>query len=548
MGKSQSLSLVLALLCAAACSSTDGREIFDDTQPAPTTSPSTLPDGGKPPSGPFTDPSASGIVIDPSNAILFIDTATTPATPAKQTFRVIKKGPAGDQDVTAKATFEIEKPELGRFTGASFESVISLPPNPPGVTSSITARVDGESGGGKITVVPLRRSTDQRDFFFIVPFGEAPTPTNDVLKFKTNIQSVDVAFVVDTTFSMNPEIGGIRTALAGTLLTQLQAAIPNVGMAIAHANDLDEGRDLVRVLQTITPTLSLAQAAANQLRVFNGGDIPEGQVPALFHVMTGQAVTGVPAYTPPAGTTGAVNFRSGSVPVVVMISDAAWHTNRGGATLAQVQTAFTSANARFVSLTSDGPANENEANTLSDATASNLPPSAFTGCTAGQCCTGVNNAARAPSAGRCRLNFKYQKTSPNISAGVVSAIKAIAVGSTYDVTVVPRNDPANPSAVDATKFIKALRAKDEGDPSQGCPAAAAKDTNGDGIKDTFTAVTVGTPVCFEVIPQTNTTVEPQATAQFYNAFLDVVGVPGNIKLDQRKVLFLVPPKGGSITK
>ena len=55
-------------------------------------------------------------------------------------------------------------------------------------------------------------------------------------------------------------------------------------------------------------------------------------------------------------------------------------------------------------------------------------------------------------------------------------------------------------------------------------------------------------MCFEVIPQTNTTVEPQATAQFYNAFLDVVGVPGNIKLDQRKVLFLVPPKGGSITK
>ncbi len=550
MGKSQSLSLVLALLCAAACSSTDGREIFDDTQPAPTSSPSTLPDGGKLPSGPFTDPSASGLVIEPSNAVLFIDTATTPATPAKQTFRVIKKGPAGDQDVTAKATFEIEKPELGRFTGASFESVISLPPNPPGVTSSITARVDGESGGGKITVVPLRRSTDQRDFFFIVPFGEAPTPTNDVLKFKTNIQSVDVAFVVDTTGSMMNEIGGIRSALAGTLLAQLQTAIPNVGMAIAHVNDIDEGRDLIRVRQTITSTLSLAQAGANALALFDGGDFPEGQVPGLFHILTGQAVQGVPAYTPPAGTRGAVNFRSGSVPVVVLISDASWHTNRGGVTLAQVQTAFTGANARFVALTSDtnGNVNENEANTLSDATASNLPPAAFTGCTAGQCCTGVNGAARAPSGGRCRLNFKYQKTSPNIGAGVVSAIKAIAVGSTYDVTVRPRNDPANPGAVDATKFIKALRAKDEGDPSQGCPAGAAKDTNGDGIKDTFTAVTVGTPVCFEVIPQTNTTTEPGVTAQFYNAFLDVVGVPGDVKLDERKVLFLVPPKGGSITK
>ena len=149
--------------------------------------------------------------------------------------------------------------------------------------------------------------------------------------------------------------------------------------------------------------------------------------------------------------------------------------------------------------------------------------------------------------GRCRLNFKYAKSAPNIGQGVVNAIKAIAVGSTYDVTVIPRNDPANPNAVDATKFIKALRAKDEGDPAQGCPAQPAKDTNGDGIKDTFTAVTVGTPVCFEVIPQMNTTAEPQITAQFYNAFLDVVGVPGNIKLDQRKVLFLVPPKA-AVTK
>ncbi|HQY62162.1 MAG TPA: hypothetical protein PK141_12260 [Polyangiaceae bacterium] len=111
----------------------------------------------------------------------------------------------------------------------------------------------------------------------------------------------------------------------------------------------------------------------------------------------------------------------------------------------------------------------------------------------------------------------------------------------------PRNDPANANGVDATKFIKALRAKDEGDATQGCPAHPAKDTNGDGVNDTFTGVTVGTPVCFEVIAETNTTAEPQDTAQFYNSFLDVVGVPGDIRLDTRKVLFLVPPKAG-VTK
>ena len=54
-------------------------------------------------------------------------------------------------------------------------------------------------------------------------------------------------------------------------------------------------------------------------------------------------------------------------------------------------------------------------------------------------------------------------------------------------------------------------------------------------------MTVGTPVCFEVIPQTNTTVEPKGEAQFYNAFLDVVGVPGDIKLDNITIYtFLYP--------
>lgn len=155
--------------------------------------------------------------------------------------------------------------------------------------------------------------------------------------------------------------------------------------------------------------------------------------------------------------------------------------------------------------------------------------------------------SRLAPGGRCRLNFRYSKSSPNIGGGVVDAIKAVAIGTAYDVAVRPRNDTANANGVDATKFIKALRAKDEGDASQGCPPHPAKDTNGDGINDTFTAVTVGTPVCFEVIPEVNSTAEPQDSAQFYNAFLDVVGVPGDIRLDTRKVLFLVPPKA-DVTK
>jgi len=40
----------------------------------------------------------------------------------------------------------------------------------------------------------------------------------------------------------------------------------------------------------------------------------------------------------------------------------------------------------------------------------------------------------------------------------------------------------------------------------------------------------------------NTTVPPKPQAQFFNAFIDVLGMPGSVKLDHRVVLFLVPPK------
>jgi hypothetical protein len=273
----------------------------------------------------------------------------------------------------------------------------------------------------------------------------------------------------------------------------------------------------------------------------------------MQHILTGEALAwsggSVPAAVPAAGHFGAVDFRPGSVPVVVNITDADWHDPSGNATVAGLQGAFSSTKAKFVNV-SDNGGPEARANSLSDATSSNVPPSAFgsvPGCAAGQCCTGVNGAGRAPTGpgGTCRLNFL--STSGNgVCSGIVSAIKAIAVGTTFDVKAVASNDPKNAGGVDATKFIKALRAMDEGDPANGCPANPAKDSDGDGVKDTFISLVSGTPVCFEIIPATNTTVPPAIDPQFFNAFVDVIGVQGNLQLDRQSVLFLVPPKDAGV--
>ena len=146
MRPSVSLSL-LAIAFAAACG-TERRAVFDDKKdPLP---PGSGADGGFVDFGNAAD---DGLAVDPLNAILFVDTSTTPPTPAKQTYKVVRKTANGETDLTARATFELEKPELGKFTGNNFESVATLPTTAPGFTTDVTVRVDGGSTGAKLTVV-----------------------------------------------------------------------------------------------------------------------------------------------------------------------------------------------------------------------------------------------------------------------------------------------------------------------------------------------------------------------------------------------------------
>ena len=335
----------------------------------------------------------------------------------------------------------------------------------------------------------------------------------------------------------------------------------------------------------MTTTASKAQSAVNLLNVYFGGDLPEAQYEAMYQYLTGEGFSwtasggGSIAAHAPSGA----SFRAGSLPVVVEITDASWHTDTSysGPTSGglaphsrdQVVDAFNSkAKAKFVGIQAviektpgagyDTPCTTGatascdsaqgyvEAKDLAEATGSVVDPSAIdssAGC-ATACCTGVGGAAvPTDSSGKCPLVFNAKTDGTGVATGVVKAIQAISVGALFDVTAIPRNDPANMAAdgtpVDAVKsFIKDIRAMDEGSPPDGCPTHTAKDTDGDGINDTFIGVNVGTPVCFEVDPKENDDVAPSDAVQFFDAFIDVVGVPGSVKLDTRKVIFLVPPK------
>jgi hypothetical protein len=92
-----------------------------------------------------------------------------------------------------------------------------------------------------------------------------------------------------------------------------------------------------------------------------------------------------------------------------------------------------------------------------------------------------------------------------------------------------------------SSFLKSVRAMSEGDAKSGCLPRAAKDTDGDGIEDTFPLVAPGAVVCFEVTPKPVGTVKPGGFTRFYALFADVTGDPGAVKMERHMLVFLVPP-------
>jgi len=535
------------------------------------------------------------ITITPPNAVVKIDLSGGAPVPGKQVFKAIELKGGTEVDVSSSTTFTVDDTTLGAFTGDTFTSATALPVGALGKSTIVR----GQPGNGlaNVTVIALRVSGANKDFFFVVPYQKDPDPAKDILKFGTNIKQVDVGILMDTTASMGEEIANLRDALATKIIPGLRTAIPSVGYAVAKFEDFPvwpfgyDGRDLGRanipyqLFEAVTTNESTVKSAVDLLQVYQGGQRPESQYEAQYQMLTGAGFSwtankagSIAKGDIRAGTSGGALFRAGSLPVVVQITDASWFdkTTYSSATSgglsphshAEVVAAYDAIKAKFVGIHSlleksgggmDTPCTDfatdscdsargyQQAVKMAEDTGSLLDPSAFKGCAPGKCCTGFGGTAQEPVSGKCPMVFLARSNGTGVADGIVGAIQAIAVGSAFDVTAVKSNDPANfdtaGKPVDATKFILKIRAMGEGDVASGCAKRAVKDTDADGVDDTFVAVTVGEPVCFEVVPKKNDFVEPAKDApQFFKAFIDVVGLPGAVKLDRREVFFLVPPK------
>jgi hypothetical protein len=518
-----------------------------------------------PPDVPPPDP----LSVLPPNDLLILDIGKTPVAPQVVGYTALDT--VTGADVTTASTFSVDDGRVGGFAAATFSSVTTLPAT---IMVTTVRAVDGaRTGSTSLTVAQERRSPDplgRHDFLYTSPFGgPASTADDDTLVFSAKVGQMDVAFLQDTTGSMTGELDNLKSALSSTIIPGLAGRIKSLGLGIAAHDDFpvdpygSPGLDVpVNVLQTISTDSSLSISAVNLLTIHGGGDIPEAQIPAQYHLLTGAGLTwpggSIPPHLPGSTDTwfGAMQFRRGGTPVIVEITDASWHDTTNtpysfmAPTMTDLITAYNAVGGKFVGILIDlgtGDSGWSQGNTLSDATNSNVPPSAFMGkCGTGMCCTGLDGAAKSPDGpgGTCRLNFAARSDGSGVGDGILNGLSAIVASGegTYDARVLVSNDPANPPGVDATQFIQEVRAVEGGDPAHGCAANPGyKSSASLPFDDTFKGVPSGTTICWKIVPAVNNFVKPIDRPQVFAVHLRVAQEPGDVFFgDDRVVLFVVP--------
>jgi len=445
-----------------------------------------------------------------------------------------------------------------------------------------------EEAAGTDPTNPADNPQNNGDFVFIVPYMDPPSPTDDTLDFSTTISQLDVVFGMDTSGSMGGELNNLKTSVS-SLISTIRGDIPNTGFAVAQYEDFpnspygsgapDQPFVLLHRVMTTNTASGLSSVTGGNgvagLTLHIGGDSPESGWEMLHQVATGagtsQGGASVPAFNPatafptapPAGeftgTLGGVGFRTGSLPVVVWITDACNHNSDGvdnyghsAATRTQAVNELIGLSARVIALVSDaavggcGRTPRDDVVFAVNQTGAVVPPEAWglagarpSGCAVGQCCTGQLGVGEAPQGGQCPLMFRVSASGTGVGDAVATAVGVLTSFGLLDIGAEAVDDPSD--SVDAVvSFVERIETNNVigGVCATGLAVA---DLNSDTIDETFTQVSPGTTVCFDVVPKMNTTVMPLTVPQMFKATIVVEGDQVTT-LDTRDIFFLVPPE------
>ncbi len=317
--------------------------------------------------------------------------------------------------------------------------------------------------------------------YFVVPYGK-PEQSKE-FPFSTGIKVADLYFLIDTTGSMGPAIANISASLDSQIIPAIlngdPTATPPVGgingayIGVGAYRDLpwapygDPGDDVytnefgASSGKVAAPVVQGATATAPDsvrniiggLKAAGGGDGPEGTTQALWLAMTGQPfmVTkgGFWKYTPVgcADPTafGAPCFRKDAVPILVLITDAAFHNGPAAGNdydTAKVGGAVSYADT-VKALTDRG------AKTIGVAVDTGFPGAARADLTDLANKTGSVYFDPAFGGSNKPLVTSQDTTSGNVSNEVVKLVRRLAGAGLNDATTV-KHDYSCPGGVDCT--------------------------------------------------------------------------------------------------
>jgi len=535
----------------------------------------------------------ASITVEPTNQILEVDLNAVTSQVYTASGRYLD---GVVEDVTDQVSWKVADTSIGIFSGASLDL---FPLDAVAAkTTRITAELDGVTGEGQLTVVAYRMLGPQTDFFFILPYEDPAGDQDKPLDFRTDIRSLDVFFAMDTTGSMQGEIDNLQSALVNQVITPITQQIPDTQFGAGayedfpvlpygalHGADCGKGGSQapdqpLKLFQTITPDPNLVLAAVNAYDtgigpIGCGMDWPEAAIEAMYQVATGEGIVGPDLTNVPPNHVGVggVGFRSGSMPVVIPITDAMSHApgetatcpstgesvNYAGAVAGvahsrqQTKDALAAICARVVGVASieaslaascTGLADEED---FARSTGARIPPEAWdvparpANCGPGQCCTDFNGAGRAPDPdGLCPLVFKVDSNGIGLGGSVVTGLQMLTRFGAFDVVTETEGETAGingeplPAGKTTADFLRSVVPDSFEKPP---PPPNLPDPTFDTVG--FQNVTPGTVVRFGVTAY-NDFVEGSDKAQFFRATIRVLA-GGCTDLDQREVLILVPP-------
>ncbi|MCB9597936.1 MAG: hypothetical protein H6719_34790 [Sandaracinaceae bacterium] len=429
----------------------------------------------------------------------------------------------------------------------------------------------GERAAGTDPTDPTSR-IPETDFFVVLPYNgdRAMRP----LRFGTNIDQADVYFLVDMTGSMQGERTNLINGLTSVIIPGIQAEIDNVEFGAGGLDDYPYSgygagndlpyynlRDIGPFDQDIGgwsisagPTTCPSNPSTNDIGMItgapngrpdildaveglpchSGSDGEESYVPGMYATATGMGLTwpggsipargACPSFPDELGTRrGYPCFRPGSLPIVILFGDWAFHNDPSGAatysfpspSYAETSAALDAIGARVIGIYSGG------------------------GTTYRDDYESVARDTGAVRSDGTPLVFDISGDGSGLDATVVDAVRDLVGGTPQDVDTVTENVPGNPDNFDATLFIKSivpLEGYNGGvtGPMPGVTYASKDET-------TFYQVIPGTIVEFTV-DFWNDVRPPAATAQVFQARIVVMG-NGVARLDERRVFIVVPPEG-----